>query len=143
LGVQVAHHDARRATSNAVPHSIAIDSKGRVYAADRENNRIKIFTPNGEFSKQWINLGCTQGVFITPDDKVEPSSGVTVSPDGNHVLTQRGGIGIEARQKGDEGIVFRPLLRVPPKRLASYSGIPMPISAPLARSAVAWTWSVP
>ncbi len=53
-----------------VPHSIAVDSKGRVYVSDRENNRIQIFTPNGEFLKQWTNLGCTQGLFITPDDKM-------------------------------------------------------------------------
>jgi DNA-binding beta-propeller fold protein YncE len=53
-----------------VPHSIAVDSKGRVYVSDRENNRIQIFTPNGEFLKQWTHLGCTQGIFITPDDNV-------------------------------------------------------------------------
>lgn len=53
-----------------VPHSIAVDSKGRVYVSDRENNRIQIFTADGEFLRQWTHLGCTQGIFITPDDKM-------------------------------------------------------------------------
>ena len=51
-------------------HSIAIDSKQRVYASDRENNRIQIFTANGEFLKQWTHLGATQGLFITPKDEM-------------------------------------------------------------------------
>jgi len=52
------------------PHSIAIDSKGRVYVSDRENNRIQVFTANGEFLKQWSHLGATQNIFITPKDEV-------------------------------------------------------------------------
>jgi DNA-binding beta-propeller fold protein YncE len=52
------------------PHSIAVDSKGRVFVSDRENNRIQIFTADGEFLKQWTHLGATQNVFITPKDEV-------------------------------------------------------------------------
>jgi DNA-binding beta-propeller fold protein YncE len=51
-------------------HSIATDSKGRVYVSDRENNRIQIFTPSGEFIKQWTHLGASQGVFITSKDEM-------------------------------------------------------------------------
>lgn len=35
-----------------LPHCIDVDSKGLVYVADRENNRIQIFDPNGTFLKQ-------------------------------------------------------------------------------------------
>jgi DNA-binding beta-propeller fold protein YncE len=52
------------------PHSIAVDSKGRVFVSDRENNRIQVFTANGEFLKQWKNLGATQNVFITGKDEM-------------------------------------------------------------------------
>jgi hypothetical protein len=38
--------------------------------SDRENNRIQIFNPNGEFLKQWTHLGATQGLFITPTDEM-------------------------------------------------------------------------
>ena len=51
-------------------HDVATDSKGRVYVADRENNRIQIFTANGEFLKQWTHLGATQGLYITAKDEM-------------------------------------------------------------------------
>jgi len=53
-----------------LPHSVAVDSKGRVYVSDRENNRIQIFDPNGKFLAQWTHLGATQNIFITPKDEV-------------------------------------------------------------------------
>ena len=51
-------------------HSVAVDSQGRVYASDRENNRIQIFDENGELLNMWTHLGATQNIFITPDDQV-------------------------------------------------------------------------
>ena len=53
-----------------IPHSIGVDSKGRVYVSDRENNRIQIFDPDGKFLKQWTHLGATQNLFITPNDEL-------------------------------------------------------------------------
>ncbi|MBI1895357.1 MAG: 6-bladed beta-propeller [Acidobacteria bacterium] len=53
-----------------LPHSVAVDSKGRVYVSDRENNRIQIFDPDGKFLKQWTHLGATQNIFITPADEM-------------------------------------------------------------------------
>jgi DNA-binding beta-propeller fold protein YncE len=50
-----------------VPHSIAIDSKGRVYVADRSNNRIQIFDQAGKFLDQWTNLGTPWGLFVRDD----------------------------------------------------------------------------
>jgi DNA-binding beta-propeller fold protein YncE len=50
-----------------VPHSIAIDSKGRVYVADRSNNRIQIFDQSGKFLNQWTNFGTPWGLFIKGD----------------------------------------------------------------------------
>ena len=51
-------------------HSVAVDSQGRVYVSDRENNRIQIFDENGQFLNMWTHLGATQNIFITPDDQV-------------------------------------------------------------------------
>jgi DNA-binding beta-propeller fold protein YncE len=50
-----------------VPHSIAIDSKGWVYVADRSNNRIQIFDEYGDFLNQWTNFGTPWGLFIKGD----------------------------------------------------------------------------
>ncbi len=50
-----------------VPHSIAIDSRGRVYVADRSNNRIQIFDQTGGFLEQWTNFGTPWGLFVRKD----------------------------------------------------------------------------
>lgn len=47
-----------------VPHSIAIDSKGRLYVGDRSNNRIQVFDQSGKFITQWTNFGTPWGVFV-------------------------------------------------------------------------------
>lgn len=49
------------------PHSIAIDSKGRIYVGDRSNNRIQVFDPDGKFITQWTNFGTPWGVFVKGD----------------------------------------------------------------------------
>jgi DNA-binding beta-propeller fold protein YncE len=53
-----------------VVHSIAIDSRDRIYISDRENNRIQIFDTQGKLLKIWTHLGSTQGIFITPQDEL-------------------------------------------------------------------------
>jgi DNA-binding beta-propeller fold protein YncE len=40
-----------------LPHSIAIDTGGKLYVADRANQRIQIFTPDGDFIGMWIGMG--------------------------------------------------------------------------------------
>jgi DNA-binding beta-propeller fold protein YncE len=50
------------------PHSIALDSAGRVYVADRINSRIQIFDPNGKFLAEWKQFGRPSSVYISKDD---------------------------------------------------------------------------
>jgi peptidylamidoglycolate lyase len=38
-----------------IPHGIILDEAENVYVADRENNRIQEFDPNGKFKKQFAN----------------------------------------------------------------------------------------
>jgi DNA-binding beta-propeller fold protein YncE len=45
------------------PHSIAIGN-GRIYVADRSNNRIQIFDTSGKFLDQWTNFGTPWGLFV-------------------------------------------------------------------------------
>jgi DNA-binding beta-propeller fold protein YncE len=53
------------------PHSIAIDSQGRVFVADRgDNSRIQIFDVDGNFITEWKHLGRPSGVYIDVHDNL-------------------------------------------------------------------------
>jgi NHL repeat-containing protein len=52
------------------PHGIALDSMGRVYVADRANNRIQIFEPDGKFVAEWKQFGRPSDVAIDKNDMI-------------------------------------------------------------------------
>ncbi len=54
----------------ALPHAIAIDSKGRLYVADRNNARIQVFTTEGKLLDVWDNAITPWGFAVTPDDEI-------------------------------------------------------------------------
>lgn len=39
-----------------LPHGVAVHRDGRVFVCDRENDRIQIFSPEGEFLEQWTDV---------------------------------------------------------------------------------------
>src|SRR6266700_7500013 len=51
-----------------LPHSLAFDSKGRLFVADRENNRLQIFDQDGKFLAEWRQFSRPSGVFIDKND---------------------------------------------------------------------------
>jgi DNA-binding beta-propeller fold protein YncE len=53
-----------------VPHALAMDSRGRLFVADRDNNRIQIFDQAGVFLDQWTQFGRPSGIFIGADDTI-------------------------------------------------------------------------
>ena len=52
------------------PHTIAMDSQGRLFVGDRENNRIQIFDQEGKFIAEWRQFGRPSGISITRDDTI-------------------------------------------------------------------------
>ncbi|HEY3916288.1 MAG TPA: peptidyl-alpha-hydroxyglycine alpha-amidating lyase family protein [Stellaceae bacterium] len=52
----------------STPHSLAMDAQGRLFVADRENNRVQIFDQNGKFIADWRQFGRPSGVFIDKHD---------------------------------------------------------------------------
>ena len=63
------------------PHNVVIDSKSRVYIADRGNDRIQVFTPGGRFLTQWQDVGKPFGLFLTPEETLFVADG---NPKGPH-----------------------------------------------------------
>ncbi|HWC63467.1 MAG TPA: peptidyl-alpha-hydroxyglycine alpha-amidating lyase family protein [Rhizomicrobium sp.] len=51
-----------------MPHALAMDSKGLLYVADRQNNRISVFDQNGKFIKQLYQFGRPSGIHIDKND---------------------------------------------------------------------------
>lgn len=51
-----------------VIHTLAFDSRGRLFVGDRQNNRIQIFDQNGKFLAQWFQFGRPSGMYIDKND---------------------------------------------------------------------------
>lgn len=51
-----------------LPHSLAMDSQGRLFVADLWNHRIQIFDQDGRFLAAWTQFGQPGGLFIDRDD---------------------------------------------------------------------------
>lgn len=49
-------------------HGLAFDSRGRLFVADRENNRVQIFDQDGNYVDAWTQFGTPSGLFVTPED---------------------------------------------------------------------------
>ena len=52
------------------PHSLAMDSQGRLFVADRGNRRIQIFDQEGTHLDTWYQFSRISGLFIDDDDVV-------------------------------------------------------------------------
>ena len=80
-----------------LPHAIVVDSKGRVYVADRSNKRIQVFTPDGGFIAEWKNVGTPYGFYMSPADEFYVTDGggnrlLKMDIDGN-ILASMGSAG--------------------------------------------------
>jgi DNA-binding beta-propeller fold protein YncE len=51
------------------PHGVWVHDD-KVYAADRENNRIQIFTPEGEYLDMWLGFDRPTKIYVDPIEEV-------------------------------------------------------------------------
>ncbi len=51
-------------------HAIALDNDGRVFVADRSNNRVQIFDQEGEFIAQWLQFGRPSGISFDAHGRI-------------------------------------------------------------------------
>ena len=47
-----------------------MDSRGRLFVGDRENNRIQIFDQDGKLLDEWRQFGRPSGIYIDEDDTI-------------------------------------------------------------------------
>jgi sugar lactone lactonase YvrE len=68
------------------PHTIAMDSRGRLFVGDRENNRIQIFDRDGKHVTEWRQFGRPSGIAITADDTIYVADSESGPDTGAHEL---------------------------------------------------------
>jgi hypothetical protein len=54
----------------SLPHAIAIDSRGRLYVADRNNVRIQVYDQAGKLLDSWANVIVPWGFCMTDKDEL-------------------------------------------------------------------------
>ena len=52
------------------PHDLALDERGRLFVADRGNNRIQIFEQDGTWLESWTQFGRPSGLDIDDRDRL-------------------------------------------------------------------------
>jgi sugar lactone lactonase YvrE len=52
------------------PHAIAMAPDGRLFVADRQNQRIVIFDQDGNYLSRWTQFGMPSDIWISPDGTV-------------------------------------------------------------------------
>jgi DNA-binding beta-propeller fold protein YncE len=50
-----------------IPHTLAMDSRGRLFEGDRQNNRIQIFDQDGNVLDEWYQFSRPSGIYIQGD----------------------------------------------------------------------------
>jgi len=73
-----------------IPHAIAMDSRGRLFLGDRQNNRIQIFDQDGNYLDQWPQFSRPSGVFIDKNDVIYVADSESESVAKNHDGWKRG-----------------------------------------------------
>jgi sugar lactone lactonase YvrE len=53
-----------------LPHSVWAHTDGRVFVCDRENERVQVFGPHGEYLDEWTNMNRPGDLFIDADQNV-------------------------------------------------------------------------
>ena len=92
------------------PEGIALDQEGNVYVADTANNRIQVFSSNGNFISKWGENGSANGTLRSPEGiAVDSSSGnVYVADTANNRIQVFSSNGTFISKWGENGSVMVP-----------------------------------
>jgi sugar lactone lactonase YvrE len=72
------------------PHTLAFDSRGRLFVGDRGNNRIVILDQQGTVLDEWRQFSRPSGIFIDRNDRLYVADSESESVSRNHDGWKRG-----------------------------------------------------
>ncbi len=72
------------------PHALAMDSQGRLFVADRGNDRIQIFMQDGRLLDTWYQFSRNSGIWIAPGDTLYAADSESGSIDPSRPTWKRG-----------------------------------------------------
>ena len=72
------------------PHALAMDSQGRLFVADRGNNRIQIYSQAGVLLDTWLQFSRASGITIDAHDIIYVADSESGSVEPRHGEWQRG-----------------------------------------------------
>src|SRR5216684_1344105 len=72
------------------PHALALDSRGRLFVGDRNNNRVQIFDQDGKFIDKWYQFSRPSGIYIDKNDILYVADSESMSVSRNHDGWKRG-----------------------------------------------------
>jgi len=88
-----------------LPHNLVVDAEGRVYVTDRDNQRVQVFTPEGDFVTEWPNIGAVSALFMTDAQQIW-TGGTFRNLEGMALARLPGGNGGHGMTTTDVGEVF-------------------------------------
>ncbi len=72
------------------PHALAMDSQGRLFVADRGNDRIQIFSQSGVLLDTWFQFSRASGITIDANDVIYVADSESGSIEPSRIAWQRG-----------------------------------------------------
>src|SRR6202049_3376034 len=72
------------------PHALAMDSRGRLFVGDRNNNRIQILDQDGKVLDEWKQFSRPSGIYIDKKDNIYVADSESGSVARNHDGWKRG-----------------------------------------------------
>lgn len=80
------------------PHSLAFDSRGRLFVADRGNRRLQIFDQDGKLLDTWYQFSRISGIYI---DKNDTLFAIDSESDDNYNPGWRKGLRVGSAKTGE------------------------------------------
>lgn len=72
------------------PHALALDSRGRLFVADRGNDRLQIYTQDGVLTDTWYQFSRISGLWIDKNDTLYAADSESGSVSPPHAAWKRG-----------------------------------------------------